>query len=225
MSDIARTLILCGILSGTQPVTLMGLLLIMSPGTSGPAKSTRKGIAYLAGALVVETGVLFLSAMLAGNTVSGFSIGGKVFFTIRLTLGVALIFFGARLRKPPKKPAPEVPKTLQRLQGLSPGKAFVAGMTLADYQGPFVASLALATATVGTGGRLAAWGLYTLFATGIPVLLFVVTLRSQKALQKMNNATGWVMSHRRVIGSWFCLVAGVLLVADAIMSWVAFGSH
>jgi len=225
MSDIARTLILCGILSGTQPVTLMGLLLIMSPGTSGSAASTRKGLAYLGGALLVETGVLFLSAMLAGNTVSGFSLGGKVFFIIRITLGTLLIVFGVRLRKPPKKPAPEIPAVLQKLQGLSTGKSFVAGATLADYQGPFVASLALATATVGTGGRLAAWGLYTLFATGIPVIVFVLTLRSQKALQKMNNATGWVMSHRRVLGSWFCLVAGVLLVSDAIMSWLAFGSH
>lgn len=225
MSDIARTLVLCGILSGTQPITLMGMLLIMSPGTSGPAASSRKGIAYLAGALLVETGVLFLSAMLAGNTVSGFSIGGKVFFVIRILLGVVLLVFGLRLRKPPKKPAPEIPAVLQKLQGLSTGKAFVAGITLADYQGPFIASLALATATVGTGGRLAAWGLYTLFATGIPLILFVVTLRSQKALQKMNHATGWVMAHRRVLGSWFCLVAGVLLVSDAIMSWLAFGSH
>jgi hypothetical protein len=225
VSDIARTLILCGILSGTQPITLMGLLIIMSPGTSGAEASTRKGIAYLCGALLVETGVLFLSAMLAGNTVSGFSIPGKLFFIVRLALGAALLVLGLRLRKPPKKPAPEIPKALQRLQDLSPAKAFVAGATLADYQGPFVASLALATATVGRGGRLAAWGLYTLFATGIPVVLFLVTLRSQRALEKMNSATGWVMSHRRVLASWFCLVAGVLLLADGAMSWLAFGSN
>jgi hypothetical protein len=225
VSDIARTLILCGILSGTQPITLMGLLVVMTPAADGAASPTRKGIAYLCGALLVETGVLFLSAMLAGNTVSGFSIPGKVFFIIRLTLGVALLVFGVRLRKPPKKPAPEVPVVLQKLQGLSPAKSFVAGATLADYQGPFVASLALATATVGRGGRLAAWGLYTLFATGIPVILFLVTLRSQRALEKVNHATGWVMSRRRVLASWFCLVAGVLLVADSLLSWVAFGTR
>ena len=223
MSDIVRTLILCGILSGTQPITLMGMLIIMSPASDTGMSSTKKGIAYLSGAVLVETGVLFLSAMLAGNTVSGFSIPGKVFFIIRLTLGVVLLVLGLRLRKPPKEPAPEVPAALQKLQGLSPAKSFVAGITLADYQGPFVASLALATATVGRGGRVAAWALYTLFASGIPIVLFIVTLRSQRALAKMNHATGWVMGRRRVLASWFCLVAGVLLAADSLLSWVAFG--
>jgi hypothetical protein len=216
MSDLVRTLILCGILSGTQPVTIMGLLLVMAGGQG----SKRKGLAYLGGAFLVESGILLFSSVVLGNSVSNVSIPGRLFLIIRLTLGVLLLVVGIRMRKPPKEPAPEIPKSLEKLEGMGPGKAFIAGMVLADYQGPVVGSMALAAASVDRGGRLAAWGLYTLLATGIPFTIYLIVLRSQRAMDKMNSATGWVMKNRRKLVSWFGMVMGTLLIGDAILGWI-----
>lgn len=216
MSDLVRTLILCGILSGTQPVTVMGLLLVMAGGHG----SKRKGLAYLAGAFLVESGILLFSSLVLGDTVSNVSIPGRVFLIIRITLGVVLVVFGLRMRKPPKEPQPEIPKSLERLQGMGPGKAFIAGLALADYQGPVIGSMALAAASVDRSGRLAAWALFTLIATGIPFAIFIVVLRSQRAMEKMNHATGWVMKNRRRLASWFGIVMGTLLIGDAMLGWI-----
>jgi Sap, sulfolipid-1-addressing protein len=216
MSDLVRTLILCGILSGTQPVTVMGLLLVMSGGNG----SKRKGLAYISGAFLVESGILLFSSVVLGDTVSSVSIPGRVFLVIRLVLGVALLVMGIRMRKPPKEPQPEVPKSLEKLQGMGPGKAFIAGLALADYQGPVIGSMALAAADVERAGRLAAWGLYTLLATGIPLTIFIVVLRSQRAMEKMNSATGWVMKNRRRLVSWFGIVMGSLLIGDAMIGFL-----
>jgi hypothetical protein len=216
MPDLVRTLILCGLLSGTQPVTVMGLLLVMAGGQG----SKVKGLAYLSGAFLVESSILLFSSVVLGDTVSNVSIPGRVFLVIRVLLGVALLVVGIRMRTPPKEPQPEIPKSLERLQGMGPGKAFVAGMALADYQGPVIGSMALAASTVSTGGRLAALGLYTLLATGIPLTIYIVVLRSQKAMEKMNHATGWVMKNRRRLASWFGLVMGTLLIGDAMLGFL-----
>ena len=213
MSDLVRTLILCGILSGTQPVTVMGLLLVMAGGQG----SRVKGLCYLSGAFVVESSILLFSSLVLGGTVSNVSIPGRLFLIIRLLLGVALLIVGFRMRKPPKEPQPEIPKSLERLQGMGPGKAFIAGLALADYQGPVIGSMAIAAASVSMGGRFAALGLYTLFATGIPFTIYLIVLRSQNAMEKMNHATGWVMKNRRLLVSWFGLVMGTLLIGDAML--------
>jgi hypothetical protein len=217
MSDLVRTLILCGILSGTQPVTVMGLLLVMAGGD----RSRTKGLAYLAGAFLVESSILLFSSVVLGDTVSNVSTGGRILLIIRVLLGVALIIMGLRMRKAPKNPQPEVPKSLERLQGMGPGKSFIAGMALADYQGPVIGSMALSASAVSLSGRLAALGLYTLLATGIPVTIFIIVLRSQKAMEKMNNATSWVMRNRRTIASWFGIVLGTLLIGDAMLGLLA----
>ncbi len=217
MSDLVRTLILCGILSGTQPVTVMGLLLVMAGGQGSKAK----GLAYLAGAFLVESSILLFSGLVLGDTVSNVSIPGRLFLIIRVLLGLALLVVGIRLRKPPKEPQPEIPKSLERLQGMGPGKAFIAGIALADYQGPVIGSMALAASSVSRSGRMAALGLYTLLATGIPFIMYLVVLRSQRAMERMNNATGWVMKNRRRIASWFGLVMGTLLIGDAMLGFLA----
>ena len=211
MSDLVRTLLLAGLLSGTQPVTVMGLLLVMSSD-----RPNRKGLAYIAGAFLVESAILLFSGFVIGDTVAPSSGMGHLFFIVRTVLGVALLVAGLRMRRPPKKPAPAVPKALERLQGLSVGKSFVAGLALADYQGPFLASLALATASVELSGRLLALAFYTLLASGIPLAVFVVTARSAGARDKMHRSTGWVMAHRRQLGSWFALILGALIVSDSL---------
>lgn len=216
MSDLVRTLLLCGLLSGTQPVTVMGLLLVMAGGVD----SRRKGLAYLSGAFLVESSILLFASFVLGNTVDTDSSVGRSFLIIRLVLGVILVIAGIRLRKEPKEPQPEIPKSLERLQGMGPGKAFVAGLALADYQGPLIGSMAIASSAVSTSGHLLAFALYTLLASGIPFVIYIAVLRSQKAMQKMNNVTSWVMRNRRRIASWFGIILGTFLIGDAALGLI-----
>jgi len=216
MSDLVRTLILCGLLSGTQPITVMGLLLVMAGGVD----SRRKGLAYLAGAFLVESSILLFASFVFANTVDTESSVGRSFLIIRLALGVVLVIGGLRLRKEPKEPQPEIPKSLERLQGMGPGKAFIAGLALADYQGPVIGSMAIASSVVSTRGHLLAFALYTLLATGIPFTIYLAVLKSQKAMEKMNNITGWVMRNRRRLASWFGIILGLFLIGDAALGLI-----
>jgi hypothetical protein len=216
MSDLVRTLLLCGLLSGTQPVTVMGLLLVMAGGVD----SRRKGLAYLAGAFLVESSILLFASFVLGNTVDTDSSVGRGFLIARIVLGVVLVVGGIRLRKEPKEPQPEIPKSLERLRGMGPGKAFVAGLALADYQGPLIGSMAIAASAVETGGRLVAFALYTVLASGIPFAIYIAVLKSQKAMEKMNNLTSWVMRNRRIIASWFGIILGTFLIGDAALGLI-----
>lgn len=212
MGELVRALVLAGLLSGTQPITIMGLLLVMTGD-----RSTRNGISFISGAFVVETTILIAASLLVGGGVEPSSQPGRIMLVIRMALGAALVVVGVLLRRPPKKPAPEVPAALERLHSLSPGKAFVAGMVLADYQGPIVGSLAIASATVELSSRLPALLLYTLLASGIPVAVIIITTRSATAGQKLSNGTTWVMQNRRMLASIFAIVMGLFLVGDAAL--------
>lgn len=207
---------ICGLVSGTQPVTIMGLLLV-----SAGVKGRTAGWAYLGGAFLVETAVLLAASFVIGGTVKTDSDPGRWFLYIRILLGLALIVASLLLRRPPKKPQPEVPKSLARLQELSPAKAFVAGAVLADYQGPLIGSLAIASADVSLGGRFGALLVYTAVASGIPIAIFIVTSRSEKAHDKLGNGTTWVMQNRRRLASWVALIAGLFLAGDAALMLVS----
>lgn len=212
MSDLVRALILCGVLSGTQPVTIMGLLLVMSG-----QKPRRNGWAFLAGAFLVETSLVLGASLLVGATVSRSSGPGVALLSIRIAIGVLFVIFGLLLRRPPGKPVPEIPNALARLEALRPGKAFVAGIVLADYQGPVLASMAIASASVSAGARLLAVGLYTLIASGIPAIVILITTRSARAHERLTRLTTWVMRNRRRLASWFAVIIGVLLTVDGIV--------
>ncbi len=216
MGDLVRTLILCGLLSGTQPVTIMGLLLVMTGDRPRP-----NGWAFISGAFVVGTTILFGASLLFGNTVQAPSTPGRIFLLLRIALGLALIALSFILRRPPRKPSPEIPTALERLKDLTPRKAFVAGMALVDYQGPVIGSLAIASADVTLGGRFLALGLFTLFASGIPVAIILLTTRSEAAHEKLTGATTWVMRNRRMLSSWITLVMGLFLVSDAALVLLA----
>jgi hypothetical protein len=177
----------------------------------------RSGWSFILGAFVVETGLLLGASLLFGATVSTSSAPGRVFLAVRIVAGIALVAISVRLRRPPKKPAPEVPESLARLQRLTPAKAFVAGAVLADYQGPILGSLAIASANVGLRGRLLSVLLYTLLATGIPVGIILLTTRSEVAHDRLTNATSWVMRNRRALASWVTLLMGMFLISDAVI--------
>ena len=212
MGDLVRTLLLCGLISGTQPLTLMGLLLVM-----GSAQPRTNGIAFLSGAFMIQASIVFAASALFGNTVSPSSDIGHAFVGVRIAVGAVLLGFGLLLRRPPGKPIPEIPHALERLRTVTPKQSFIAGILVADYQGPVIASFALAASSVSFGDRLVGLGFYSLIATGLPAALMLWTTRSERALQRVTRATTWVMRHRRVLASWISIVGGLLLIADG--SW------
>jgi hypothetical protein len=220
VSDLVRAMIIAGLVSGTQPLTIMGLLLVMT-GRS----PRRSGWAYVAGALTVETAVLLLANVVIGAAVEPGTGPAKAFLGVRLALGLALVVFGLLLRRPAKKPQPEVPKALERLQNMDPKKSFIAGFVLADYQGPVIASLALAASDVASAGRLLSIGLYTLLASGIPLALMLAVTRSDRTRDRLDSGTKWIMRNRRLLASWICLVAGTFLAADAAIGLLFVGSR
>ena len=213
MSDLAHTLVLCGLLSGTQPITLMGLLLVL-----GGATPRANGLSFVAGAFLVQAGLLIGASALFGGSVSSGSDTGRSFIGIRIGIGLLLFVFGLLLRRPPGKPIPEIPHALERLQDMRPKQSFVAGIVVADYQGPILASFALASSSVTFGGRLAALGLYAIFASGLPLALMLWTTRSELARERVTRVTTWVMRNRRKLASWFTMVGGLFLVGDGIAS-------
>lgn len=215
MSDLLRALIVAGLMSGTQPITIMGLLVVMT----GP-KGARNSWAFLLGAFTVETALLLMASLLLGDTVEADSDPGRILLSIRVVLGIAIFIGGLLLRRPPKKDLPETPKALQRLRDLSPAKSFVAGVLLADYVGPVIASMAIASAPVQFAGSLIAIAFYTALATGIPATFLIVSNRSERAYGKLTASTSWVLRHRRPMASWFGIVLGALLVADGIIGLI-----
>lgn len=220
MSELVRALILAGLLSGTQPITIMGLLLVMNG-----AKPKRNGWAFIAGAFLVETALVLSASLFLGGAVESDSAPGRAFLLIRLGLGLVLLTLGLLARRPPKKPAPEVPNALKRLHELPPSKSFVAGLLLADYQGPVVASLAIAATNVSEAGRLFSVLFYTVLGTGIPISVLLITTNSKKANNKVTSGTNWVMMNRRQLVSWVTLALGILLVGDAALGLVAQLNH
>jgi hypothetical protein len=215
VSDLFRTLVLCGLLSGTQPVTLMGVLLVMS----GP-RPRANGFAFVLACFLVETLIVLLAGLLLGDRARPHTEPGNALIGVRIFLGVLLVATGLWLRRPPRREQPEVPKSLRSLHNLSPTKSFVAGLVLTDYQGPLIASVALVGATVKPGARLLALLPYTLFATGIPAALVIITTRSERARRRLTDSTDWVLRNRRPLGSWLALGFGLFLVGDTILSWL-----
>ncbi len=213
MTDLAHTLVLCGLISGLQPLTLMGLLLVL-----GGRTPRANGIAYLAAAFSIQTAILLLTGLVFGGKISIGSDTGRSFVGVRIGVGLVALIFGLLLRRPPGKPVPEIPHALQRLRDLGPKQSAIAGLVVADYQGPVLAAIALTTSSLAVGETLAGIAFYTLFATGIPLGVMLWTTNSQKARDRITDLTEKIMRNRRKIASWFAILGGIALMVDGVWS-------
>lgn len=211
MVELARTLVLCGLISGLQPLTVMGLLLVL-----GGRTPRANGFAFVGAAFVIQTAILLLTALVFGGTVSIDSDTGRTFVGIRIAVGLAAVVFGLLLRRPPGKPVPEIPHALERLRNLGPRQSALAGLIVADYQGPVLAALALTTSSLPTGEIFGGIAFYTLFASGIPLGVLIWTTHSDRARRRVTELTDAVVRHRRGIASWFAIVGGIALTVDGV---------
>lgn len=212
MSDLAHTMIVCGLISGTQPFTLLGMFLVLAG-----ERGTRAVWWYLFGAFSVQFVIVLALGLVVGGTVDEGSTPGRSLVGLRVAAGVVLVVLGIWLRRKPASEAPATPKVFDRLNDLSAGGAFVAGIAIADYQGSMLAAAALATADVGSS-QVLAWALYALFATGLPVIATVAVMRSARAKGDLERALQWVLRNRRALASWICLVGGLALAADGLVT-------
>ena len=216
MGELARTMIVCGLISGTQPLTIMGLLVVL-----GGHHGRRNAWCFVAGSFTVQAIVLLGSGVVVGGTVDSSSSPGRSLIALRLLSGIALIGLGFYLRRQPQTDPPETPKVLQRLTNLGPAAAFVAGVAIADYTGAVLAAVAISTNDVTSQEQVLAWLLYCLLATGLPALAVIFVTRSESARDRLERTIAWVMSNRRPISSWICLVGGVALTGDALIALAA----
>ena len=215
MSDLARTLIICGLISGTQPFTIMGLLLVL-----GAPRGNRNAWWYLFGGFSAQTLIVLVLGVLVGGAVDETSSPGRSLVILRIVAGVALLLLGVWLRRAPSRPAPATPKVFDRLKDLQPRGAILAGVAIADYQGPMLATAALATASVSRSAQVLGWALYCLPATGIPVATVIVVNRSVRAKGELERFIAWIMHNRRGLASWVCLIGGLALVADGLTTYL-----
>lgn len=213
MSDLAHTMVVCGLISGTQPFTLLGMFLVLAG-----ERGTRAVWWYLFGAFSVQFVIVLALGLLVGGTVDESSTPGRSLVGLRIAAGLALFVLGIWLRRKPASEAPATPKVFDRLNDLSAGGAFVAGIAIADYQGSMLAAGALATADVTRSSQVLAWLLYAAFATGLPVIATVAVTRSARAKGDLERALQWILGNRRVLASWICVVGGLALAADGIVT-------
>lgn len=219
MSDLVRTLIVCGLISGTQPFTIMGMFLVL-----GGKNGNRNVFWYLFGCFSIQFVIVVLVGSLVGGTVDADSSGGRSLIGVRIIAGVVLFGLGAWLRRPATKEAPDRPKAFDRLDNVGAGAAYIGGILIADYQGSVLAASALATAQVTQTQQLIGWVIYCLFATGIPAAAAIATIRSARAEARLHQTIDWIMRNRRALASWICLVGGLLLFGDGLVAWVQAGS-
>ena len=168
MSDLWHTMVACGLISGTQPITLMGMLVLL-----GGEHGRRNAGWYIFGGFCIQTTIVLISGYLLDGTVKPDSTPGHSLIALRIVAGVALVGLGIWFRKPARKEPPEVPKILDRLGDLSPFGSFIAGVAIADYTGSAMAAAALSTNDVTNTEALACWAIYASLATGLLVVALV----------------------------------------------------
>jgi hypothetical protein len=215
MTDLVRTLIVCGLISGTQPFTILGMFLVL-----GGNRGTRNVWWYLFGCFSIQFVIVVIVGSLVSGAVDASSSPGRSLIGLRIAAGIALFATGVWLRRPAKKLAPDTPKVFDRLADVGAGASFIGGVLIADYQGSVLAASALATANVTASQQLIGWAVYCLFATGIPALAAIATIRSARAEASLHRTIDWVMRNRRPLASWICLVGGLALFGDGLVSYV-----
>ena len=209
-------MVVCGLVSGTQPLTMMGLMVVI-----GGANGRRNAWYYIAGSFSIQAVIVLVSGFLLGGSVDQSSTPGHTLIGLRIVAGLALLVVGWRFRRPSKDPAPAVPKVLDGLTNLGRFGSFSAGVLIADYTGAALAASALATTSLSTSEAISAWLIYCLFATGLLVVATVVVRHSSGAEHDLQRAIGWVLTHRRPLISWICLLAGLALVSDGLWTLAA----
>lgn len=218
MSDIAHTLVACGLLSGTQPLTLMGMMVLL-----GGENGRRNAWFYILGGFLAQAVVVLVSALVVGGTVDETSTPGRSLVGLRVVAGMVLLGIGLRFRRSVGPPSSETPPILARLTSMRPLGALLAGVAIADYTGAMLAAAALTTASLTNGEAFAAWALYAAFATGLLIVALLAVSRSARAESELHRAISWVLLNRRRLTSWICIVVGVLLIGDGLVTLLVTG--
>ncbi|MCY7417085.1 MAG: GAP family protein [Chloroflexi bacterium] len=202
-----------------SPVPIIAVILMLFSARAGT-----NGLAFLGGWVV---GLLAVSIIvLAVSGASGVGSGTRPlwFALVKLVLGVLLLLLGWEKLKtrPPAGTAAPMPKWLQAVDQMTPGKAFGMGALLSGVN-PKNLILAVGAALVVAPARL------SVTDAGVAVLVFVIIgsasiavpvlyyrLGGAPAKARLTQAKGWLGENNSTVMAVLLLIFGVVLIGKGI---------
>lgn len=209
MTALLTQLVLLGLLASATPLGI-GAVLIVSRGGTRP----RNGLALALGWATVMATVAIVAATVLHDWVRPAHTPSRTLALVEIGIGVLLVVGGFAWRVRPQRPKDPTKRTLQdRLGGIGPGAAFVAGLALAPYPIAFAAGSELVQTDASMSARWAALLVFCLLA--ISSMLAVVAALSRwpdTAQTRIERIQTWFSAHAKAIGFWLLVVIGAYLV-------------
>ena len=202
-----------------SPVPIIAVILMLfsaRAGTNGPAFLA----GWVAGLLAVSIIVLVFSG------IAGLGTGATPLWValLQLVLGVLLLLLGWEklTNRPPAGAVAPLPKWLQAVDQMTPGKAFGMGALLSGVNPKnliLTAAAALVIAQSGVSGvdALIAVFVFVIIGSasiGLPVLYH--RLGGAPARARLTSAKAWLGENNSAVMAVLCLVFGVVLIGKGI---------
>lgn len=187
------------------------------------AKAGTNSLAFLAGWVVGVAGasvvLLAVAGQLDSESSGGSSTGSS---TIKVLLGVALVFLAARnYRSRPKAgEEPELPAWLHRIDALSPTRVAGLGVLLSALNPKSLlliagAMLAVSQYALSTGDEVVVvlvFVLVSISTVAAPVIMYRVA--GEKAHQRLDEMKVWLTHNNAVVMAVLLLIIGVVLIGQ-----------
>ncbi len=202
-----------------SPVPIIAVIVMLfsaRAGTNGPA--------FLGGWVVGLLTVSIIVLAVSGATGASSSTPPIWVALVKMVLGALLLLLGWEKlsTRPPAGTAAPIPKWLQAVDQMTPGKAFGMGALLSGVN-PKNLILAVAAALVIAQAQL------TVTDAGVAVLLFVIIgsasialpvlyyrLGSAPAKARLTQAKGWLGENNSTVMAVLLLILGVVLIGKGI---------
>ena len=204
-----------------SPIPIIAIILMLlstRAGTNAMAFSIG-WLVGIAGALVV---VILASGAIGTTTSTGSPTHGTS--TTKLILGVLLLMVGVRHWR--KRPAPgepvALPKWLQSIQQITPGKSGTLGVVLAAINPKNLllivgGGLAIASAPASAGGKTVAAVIFVLLAASTvlgPAIAYL--LMGDRVKPWLESLNAWLEANNTAVMAVLFLVIGVVLIGKGI---------
>ena len=184
------------------------------------ARAGANSLAFLVGWVVGVAGASVVLLAVSGQLESDSSGASTGSSTIKLVLGVLLVFLAARNYRSRPKPGeePELPRWLQGIDSLSPAKAVGLGVLLSAVNPKNLLLIAGAMLTVSqyglsTGDEVVVVVVFVLLSistVAVPVIIY--RLGGEKAHHTLDEMKVWLAHNNAVVMAVLLLVIGVVLI-------------
>ena len=219
MADAIGQVIAFAVVVSISPIPIIGVVLMLSS-----ARARTNGPAFLAGWLAGLTVVGLIVIFVAGGAGIGDGDSAGSASTVKLVLGIVIVFLAARQwRSRPRngEEAPE-PAWMKAVDHFTPARAAALGVALSAINPKnllltVAAGVAISQTGVSNGDEIIALMVFVLIGTlgpGIPVVAyFAMGERSKQALDELQV---WMSVNNNTIMAVVLLVIGAKLIGDGI---------